>query len=123
MSDRQLISNSINAVLCWHHRDSERLRKCLKNGYCDFYPIGTSHPKWNKLIKVGDMVQFCVKRQIVAVGIIQSEPYDLSEKRKIQPVDKKWPGAVNIGNIRFIDEGRTCSFPPGLGSHRIKERK
>ncbi len=123
MDDRQLISNSINPVLCWHHGDLQRLRKCLKNGYCDFYPIDTIHPKWNKLkVKVGDTVQFCVKRKIEAVGIIQSEPYDLAEKRKIQPVNTKWPGAVDIENIRFL-HGGTCSSTPQFGSHRLKGKK
>ena len=120
MGDKQLISNSISAVFCWHHGDYQRLRVCLEKGYCDLYPIGSRCSNWwNKLkVKVGDKVRFSVKGKIVAVGIIQSEPYDLAEKRKIQPVDTEWSGAVNIENVRFLDGG-TCSSTPRVGSHRL----
>ena len=120
MDDRQLISNSISAVFCWHHGDLQRLHLCLEKGYCDLYPIGPRCSKWwNKLkVKVGDEVRFSVKGKIVAVGRIQSEPYDLSKIRKIQPVHPDWPGAVDIENVKFLDGG-TCSSTPRVGSHRL----
>ncbi len=121
MDDRRLISNSISAVLCWHHGDLQRLRMCLEKGYCDLYPIGDRCSKWwNKLkSEIGDTVRFSVKGNIVAVGIIQSEPYDLAKKRNIQPVAKEWSGAVDIENVRFLDNGGTCNSTPRVGSHRL----
>ena len=121
MDDRQPIRKSINATLCWHHGDLQRLRMCLEKGYCDLYPIGDRCSKWWKKLKIqiGDTVQFSVKGNIVAIGTIQSEPYDLAKKRKIQPVDPEWSGAVDIDNVRFIDNGGTCDSPPRGGSHRL----
>ncbi len=106
---------------CWHHRDLERLRQCLDNGYCDFWPPGTpGYERWNRHgLKKGDRVQFSVRRKVVACGTIQSDkPYNLFAEKGIEPVDPEWPGAVDIGDICWRDKG-DCSSPPGLGSHRL----
>lgn len=107
---------------CWHHGYEGRLRQCLDNGYCDLYPL--DDPRCSRFwkghkLKQGDRVRFSVKGKVAAFGTIQSKPYDLASERKIQPVDpKKWPGAVDIGDICWRDGG-DCSSPPGLGSHRL----
>lgn len=102
---------------CWHHGDEGRLRQCLDNGYCDLYPL--DDPRCSKFwkghkLKQGDRVRFSVKGKVVAFGTIQSEePYE-----KIEPVNREWLGAVDIGDICWRDGG-DCSSPPGLGSHRL----
>jgi hypothetical protein len=108
-------------VVCWHHGDEKRLRQCLDLKYCDLY-----HPLdkrclqwWNKLrLKIGDMVRFCVKGRIVALGIIKSEPYDLASKKQIKPVDSKWSGAVDIEEIPWHGK-ESCDSTPRWGSHRL----
>ncbi len=121
MDDKQLNSSSTDAVFCWHHADLQRLRMCLEKGYCDLYPIGDRCSKWwNKIkIEIGDTVRFSVKGKIVAVGIIQSEPYDLAKERNIQPIVEEWSGAVDIRDVRFLDNGETCTSNPRRGSHRL----
>ena len=120
MANNQPNSKPISAVVCWHHSDLQRLRQCLAENYCDLYPLGARCSKWwRKLgLNVGDIVRFCVRGKVIASGKIQSEPYDLAARRKLQPVDPKWPGAVDIGDIRWRDEG-SCSSPPRQGSHKI----
>lgn len=119
--DDQAISNPTNAEFCWHHGDLQRLRMCLENGYCDLYPVGDRCYKWWRRFKleIGDRVRFCVKSKIVAVGTIQSEPYDLVKKRNIQPIAEEWAGAVDIENVEFLDNGGTCDSTPQFGSHRL----
>ena len=120
MANNQQSSNSIRPVVCWHHGDLERLQQCLAKNYCDLYGLATGGSNWwRKLgLNVGHRVRFSVKGKVVASGKIQSEPYDLAARRKVRPVDPKWPGAVDIGDIRWRDEG-SCSSPPALGSHRL----
>ena len=110
------------AVVCWHHGDRQRLEKCLANNYCycDLYGPGRSCSNWwNKLgLKIGDVVRFSVKGEVVAYGKILSEPYDLVLRKGIPPVDKSWPGAVDIGEIQKR-RGGNCASPPREGSHRL----
>jgi hypothetical protein len=104
---------------CWHHGDLERLRQCLDNGYCDLWPSPKSFTWWKRhKLNKGDRVQFSVKGKVVACGTIKSdEPYDLFDVKGIDPVDpEKWPGAVDIGDIRWRDKGN-CSSTPRFGSH------
>jgi len=105
---------------CWHHGEEGRLRQCLDNGYCDIHPLGACCSKWWKghKLKRGDRVRFSVKGKVVAFGTIQSEPYDLFAEKGIEPVDPKWLGAVDIGDIYWRDGG-DCSSPPRRGSHRL----
>lgn len=123
-------NNQIGIVGCWHHGNLERLRQCLDQGYCDLHPLAENCPKgrmsaerWyhSKMkLEIGDRVRFCVeKRKIVATGEIASEPYDLSLKKGIEPIDPDWSGAVDIINIVWSDADH-CPSPPVLGSHRIK---
>ena len=56
--------------------------------------------------------------QVVAYGKILSEPYDLVSRKGIPPVDKNWPGAVDIGEIQWR-RGGNCPSPPREGSHRL----
>lgn len=62
---------SSTAVVCWHHSDLQRLEKCLGNNYCDLYcPEVRCSNWWNKLgLKVGDVVRFSVKGEVVAYGL------------------------------------------------------
>jgi len=107
------------AVVCWHHGDRRRLEKCLANNYCDLHPLGRASNWWNKLrLKIGDIVRFSVKGEVVAYGKILSEPYDLVSRKGIPPVDKSWPGAVDIGEIQWR-QGGNCPSPPREGSHRL----
>jgi hypothetical protein len=108
------------AVVCWHHGDRRRLEMCLANNYCDLYGPGRSCSNWwNKLgLKIGDIVRFSVKGEVVAYGKILSEPYDLVVRKGIPPVDKSWPGAVDIGEIQWR-RGGNCASSLREGSHRL----
>lgn len=120
MENNQPNSKQISPVVCWHHGDLQRLRQCLAKNYCDLYrPGARCSAWWRKLgLNVGDMVRFSVKRKVVGSGRIQSDPYDLAAKTGIQPVDSKWPGAVNIENIVWRDGG-SCGSPLRLGNHKL----
>jgi hypothetical protein len=120
MAMKQPEVRSRTAVLCWHHGDLRRLEKCLANHYCDLYGPGVQCSNWwNKLgLKVGDVVRFSVKGEVVAYGKILSEPYDLASRKEIPPVDKSWPGAVDIGEIQWR-RGGNCASALREGSHRL----
>jgi hypothetical protein len=112
---------SIRPVVCWHHGDEKRLRQCLDLKYCDLYhPLDESCLKWWKKLRleVGSTVRFCVKGNVVAFGIIKSEPYDLASIKQIEPVDPKWPGAVDIEEIPWHGK-ESCDSIPQFGSHRL----
>ena len=104
---------------CWHHRDVERLRQCLDKGYCDLHE-GERGMRWydRHTLYVGMRVRFSVNRSVVAFGTIRSEPHDLLAEKGIEPVDPEWPGAVDIGDICWRDDG-DCSSNPKWGSHRL----
>lgn len=117
-------------VACWHHGNENRLRKCLVNGYCDLHPLAAKCPKgrmsaefWfhkKMKLKIGDRVRFCVeRRKIVGTGEIESKPYDLLERRGIQPINPNWPGAVDIVDVQW-ENGGYCPSLPRRGSHSFK---
>jgi hypothetical protein len=104
---------------CWHHGNLKRLRQCLDKNYCDLRggELGIRWYKRHRLYE-GMPVRFSVRGKVVAFGRIQGKPYDLATERKIQPMDPKWPGAVDIGDVCWRDGG-DCSSPPRWGSHRL----
>lgn len=124
-------------VACWHHGSEERLKKCLREGYCDLHPVAEKCPKgrmsaeaffYGKLrLRINDPVRFSVKGRIVATGIIASAPYDFFERTGRNPIDPKWPGAVNIEKFDDtkwlgLDTNQRCVDPAGkFGSHRLKD--
>ncbi len=107
-------------VVCWHHGDLQRLRWCLARNYCDLYGSVKGSRWWRKLgLNVGDVIRFSVKGRVVATGGIQSDPYDLAVERGIQPVDKNWPGAVDIEDVVWRKDSGSCDSSLRLGSHKL----
>ena len=108
---------------CWHHGDRKRLLQCLDNGYCDcWHPDDSRCARFHKLQK-GDRVRFSVNGSVVRFGTIQSQPNAGSKDCsvvyvRIEPVDSKWPGAVNISDIcECGPDCKNCSSTPMFGSH------